>query len=570
MPQPVPFCPPAQPPARLLRRLATLAALAAAPALAHADALLLRLRHTQPSVGASHYELLHAERGGFAAQAAQPRDEAQAGDLVLVGRDARGRELFRRAVPGLAVQRAEVWDPRTGRIAESRDIVRQGGVVELRVPDDAGLASVDVLERGAVEAKSLRDGRALDATAAAQVEAQTPVLRLQRADIDALTEGRARPQPLATPSGSAWLWQSGATNARMDIVLIGDGYTAAQLSKWQTDARRVADGLLADPLFARHKAQFNIRRVDVASTDSGVSEGGVTRRTALGTVVGCYGMARLVCANETEVMATVGQVAPADGRDVVIVVGNTQTYGGASFGVMGTMTMNPQAIEVALHEIGHSAFQMADEYDYGSCATRSEPTEANVTMARTRETAKWRDLIAAGTAVPTQPGSYANGTVGLFAGAKYCTSGVYRPTENSRMRTLGQPWHAVNERRAKVVFDRYAPGGGGTDPNPPNPGGITVTGSLSGAGGVSYQPGNQAYNSTTGGTFSLKLAGPAQANFDLLLYRWVNNAWTLVARSNAAGSADTLSYNGPAGYYLAGVYSVQGSGAFSLTYTFPK
>ncbi|MGM9485266.1 M64 family metallopeptidase [Roseateles sp. NT4] len=536
-----------------LNRLALVAVLAAAPALAQADALLLRLRQA----GTSQIELLHAERGAFAAQPVQADADAQAGDLVLVGRDAQGRELFRRAVKSPATLHAETFDPRTGRIVDARTVAREGGVVELRVPDAAALASVDVLERQAAHAQALREGRA-----SASAEAQTPLLRLSLADIDAAATTRIR--AAAAPSGSAWLWQSGATGERMDIVLIGDGYTAAQLGQWQADAAKVANGLLADPLFAAHKQQFNVRRVDVVSAQSGVSEGGVTRNTALGAVVGCYGIARLVCANETTVMSTVGQVVPADGRDIVIVVANTQTYGGASFGVMGTMTMHPQAIEIALHEIGHSAFQLADEYDYGTCATSSEPSQANITVATSRNNVKWRDLIAAGTAVPTQPGSYANGTVGLFQGANYCTSGVYRPTENSRMRQLGQPWHAVNERRATAVFNSYAPGG--TDPGT----GTQVSGSLSGTGAISYQPGGNYVSSAQGGTFKMALAGPAGANFDLLLYRWVNNAWTQVARSNQAGSNDSLSYTGPAGYYIAGVYSVSGSGAFTLTYTFPK
>ena len=34
-----------------------------------------------------------------------------------------------------------------------------------------------------------------------------------------------------------------------------------------------------------------------------------------------------------------------------------------------------------------------------------------------------------------------------------CKTGKYRPTEDSKMRNLGRPWHAVNEQ---VAYERFA------------------------------------------------------------------------------------------------------------------
>jgi len=518
------------------------------PALAHADdALMLRIRQTH-AAGNNDYELLDATRGTFQVQ--PPLREPQADDLVVVGRDGQGRELFRRAIRNPGNHRAEVFDPVTGSIETARDIQRNGGVVEVHVPDAARLATVDLFERPA-------KGSNRQGTPAAD---PMPLKRISRQELDAALLAHNSPQPLSTsakPSGSAWLWSSGATSARMDLVLIGDGYTSAQMSKWAADAKKVADGFLADPLFAKNKNRMNILRVDIASLDSGVTEGGVTRRTALGTVVGCYDMARLVCVDETLVYNAVGSITPADGRDVIVVVANSQTYGGSG-GNVGAMTMHPQAIEIGLHEIGHTAFQLADEYDVGTCATYSEPSEANVTMASTKSTAKWGSLIASGTAVPTPPGYYANGTVGLFVGAKYCTSRVYRPTENSRMRTLGQPWHAVNERRADAVFAYYSSGN------------VTVSGQLSGPGATSYVPATGSHYSTYGGTFKVSSTGPNNANFNLLLYKWNGSAWVVVAQSVQPGSTESISYVGTSGYYLAAITSVSGSGQYTVTYSFPN
>lgn len=552
----LPPCSP-RPPARL--RAALLLALPLALAsTAQAEDLLLRLRHN-PLDPAAGLQLSHAEKGRFASQA-EP-GEARDGDLVLIARDARGQELFRRTARHPGRQWAEVFDPRTGQIQLARAIQRDGSV-ELRLPWSAEVQSVDIVEHSATLA------------ARSALSGATPLRRLARGELENLAAQSALPPaqrslaaPLATPTGSTVLWNSGASAQRMDIVLIGDGYASADQSKWIADAKKINDGILADPLFAAYRNSINIRRVDIVSPQSGVSEGGVTRNTALGTVIGCYGIDRLVCADENKVFTAVGSVTAGDARDVIIVVANSTTYGGAG-GNIGTMTMHPQSIEIALHEIGHTAFKLADEYDYGTCDASTEPSEANATRASTRSTAKWASKISASTTVPTPAGSYANGTVGLFVGAKYCTSGLYRPTENSRMRALGQPWHAVNEARAAQVFTSYTGGSGGGGGG----GGVTVNGSLSGAGAsTTYPSGGSGYHqSTAGGAFSLQLTGPSGTDFDLYLYKWSGSAWAVVAKSEGSASNETITYSGSAGYYYAQVKSYAGSGAFTLTYTFPN
>jgi len=543
------------------RRSTALAALLLALSTgAMAQDLMLRIRFDAAS---QRYQLTHAQEGRFAGQPELP--DARDSDLIVLARNAAGQELFRRTLRHPGQHMAEVFDPKTGQIVEARAIQRDG-VVELRLPHPAEVATLELQEQRAAHGSKSRPGQL------EPLSASNALLRLNRQELSELVAQSQAPaaarglEATAVPSGSALLWNSGASGQRMDIVLIGDGYTSAELGKWQTDAQKISSGILADPLFAAYKNSFNVRRVDIASPQSGVSEGGVTRQPALGTVIGCYGLARLVCADEAKVLAAVGSVTAADARDVIIVVANSTTYGGAG-GNIGTMTMHPSSIEIALHEIGHTAFKLADEYDYGTCATSSEPSEVNVTRGSSRSTAKWGSLIASGTAVPTQPGSYANGTLGLFVGAKYCTSGVYRPTENSRMRTLGQPWHKVNENRAGAVFASY------TGSTPPDTGGaVTVNGSLAAAGAsarhTSASPGY--VQSVSGGSFTLKLTGPATANFNLSLYKWNGSAWAVVAKSELAGSTENISYAGTAGYYYAQVSSVAGSGSYSLSYTFTK
>jgi hypothetical protein len=302
---------------------------------------------------------------------------------------------------------------------------------------------------------------------------------------------------------------------------------------------------------------MNIRRVDVASNQSGADEidKGIYKDTAMDGEFGCYNIDRLLCVNATKVYNIVGSVLQPDQRDVIIVVSNSTRYGGSG-GEIATLSMADQSIEIALHEIGHTAFALADEYEYGTCNTASEPTEVNVSLNGTRSV-KWGNLISSGTPVPTQPGVYANGTVGVFQGAQYCGAGKYRPTENSRMRTLGYPWHAVNEGAVRNVFAKYT-------------GNVTQTGTLASGGSANAPSASPGYVSAAAGTITLQLTGPSNADFDLFLYKYSGSAWVKVASSEGPTSTESISYNGTAGYYYAQVKSYSGSGTYTLTYNFPK
>jgi hypothetical protein len=54
----------------------------------------------------------------------------------------------------------------------------------------------------------------------------------------------------APPAGNVWtLLESGPPNEKVDLVILGEGYTAAEIPKFHADARRLVDRLFAtDPL----------------------------------------------------------------------------------------------------------------------------------------------------------------------------------------------------------------------------------------------------------------------------------------------------------------------------------
>jgi IgA peptidase M64 len=154
---------------------------------------------------------------------------------------------------------------------------------------------------------------------------------------------------------------------------------------------------------------------------------------------------------------------------------NSTIYGGAG-GAVAVFSRAPAANEIALHELGHSAFGLADEYEsYAGCAsgettqnryTGTEPPEPNVTINTNRTTNKWRQFVAASTAMPTttnadctkcdpQASPVPARTVGTFEGGRFFHCGIWRPEFNCRMRTLGQPFCAVCQDRIRRTLAPY-------------------------------------------------------------------------------------------------------------------
>lgn len=519
-----------------------------------AENISLRLSYSEGKNGLV-FSPLHAETGQFALTPNQPA-HAHKDHWRVVAKDAKGKVIHETTVKNGTTMHVESFNPKTGQIAHAETVRVNTGSFEVSLPYSSNVASVEVLPASISNATNNNAVNIQTSTA--------PMAKFDRAALQAIVSKAklANISTLAVNATVTNIINNGPSSNHMDYVFVGDGYTAAEMSKWKTDAQKVIDGFMADPLFAANRSAMNVRRVDVASNQSGVDEidKGIYKDTAMDGEFGCYNIDRLLCVNNTKVFNIVGSVLAPDARDVIVVVSNSTRYGGSG-GSVATLSMNAQSTEVALHEIGHTAFSLADEYEYGTCDLSREPTEANVSKNSTR-TVKWGSSIASNTQVPTSAGSYPNGTVGVFQGAQYCTSGKYRPTENSRMRTLGYPWHAVNEGLVRKVFAQYTGTTGG--------GGITQTGTLT-QGGTTYAPSaSPGYVQAGTGTFSMLLNGPSGTNFNLELYKWNGSSWAKVASSSTTGSTESIRYSGSAGYYYAKVISVTGSGTYTLQYDFPK
>ncbi len=257
---------------------------------------------------------------------------------------------------------------------------------------------------------------------------------------------------------------------RVDLLLMGDGYTAAQQSDFEADAQQVAEQFLGISPLAEHANYVNVHALFTPSSESGADHPpysptcgyedptccgdpamlsdplqGTMVDTAFDSRYCAYWIHRLLVPDDEKVFAAAG--AWPD-WDTIILLVNDATYGGSG-GPLATVAMHPAAVDLAHHEYGHSFAGLADEYEspypgYPPCSDISgPPCEPNVTDVDTRAEIKWNPWIEPTTPIPTPEQSQWDGYVGLFEGARYLPTGMYRPGLNCIMRTLGRPFCQV-------------------------------------------------------------------------------------------------------------------------------
>lgn len=260
---------------------------------------------------------------------------------------------------------------------------------------------------------------------------------------------------------------NGPDSKRFNLVLVAEGYQQKEIPAFQNRVARFTNHLLTTKPFDTFKYAINVYRIDVASTDSGADDpracggSGVVCDTYFDASFCNQNIRRFMSVNESLVRSEV-EANILDWRQIVVIV-NSSRVGGYGGGIAVTTTSSGWE-NIALHEIGHSAFRLADEYDYwagpNSDGNRrnqyvgAEPVEPNVTMNTKWHSIKWGSLIVAGTPIPTttnpdcskcdsQGSPVTVGTVGAFEGAYNYHCLVYRPDHDCKMRNVTRPFCAV-------------------------------------------------------------------------------------------------------------------------------
>jgi hypothetical protein len=310
------------------------------------------------------------------------------------------------------------------------------------------------------------------------------------------------PGPLLT------LEQHGPPAEKVDFLILGDGYTAAERGKFEKDARRLLEILFAHSPFRERRSDFNVWGLCPPAAESGISRPstGIHRRSPVGATYDAFGSERYILTFENRALRDVASFAP---YEFVEILTNSRTYGGGGiFNLYSTVAADSLwSPYVFIHEFGHHIAGLADEYytsdvAYEPAADRVEPWEPNATALLDPKALKWKDLVSPGTPLPTPWSKEAfeaqaleflkkrrqiraekrpeeemdalfleqkkidtkllssdafSGKVGAFEGALYEAKGYYRPQEDCVMFTRDDvPFCAVCRRAIEKVIDLYS------------------------------------------------------------------------------------------------------------------
>jgi hypothetical protein len=310
----------------------------------------------------------------------------------------------------------------------------------------------------------------------------------------------------SAPSQAFRVWpimQNGHPSDKVDLLLLGDGYTEADMEKWHKDARRLTETLFAVSPFKERRLDFNVWAIDSPSEESGVARisDDVYRRSALRANYDAFGSERYILTFDNKRLREVAAAAPYEFIEIIV---NDRKYGGGGIhNLYATVAADNQFTPyVFVHEFGHHFAGLADEYytsdvAYEDFAGKVEPWEPNATIDP--QTTKWRDLLTPGVALPTpwpkeefeavqrdvqtrrralranrSPESQMEelfreeqqketqllhphlGKVGAFEGAMYEAKGFYRPQVDCIMFTRNEVgFCAVCNRAIRRIIDLY-------------------------------------------------------------------------------------------------------------------
>tara|TARA_R110002049_G_scaffold206269_1_gene376777 strand:+ start:20540 stop:21952 length:1413 start_codon:yes stop_codon:yes gene_type:complete len=238
---------------------------------------------------------------------------------------------------------------------------------------------------------------------------------------------------------------TGDDDKRINLVILSEGYQVGELDKFITDATNFTNAMFSQSPFLEYADYFNIYAIKVPSNQSGAdhpataidtNETGITPTfvdTYFNATFDAFGYHRYLfygidyadaASAEAKIISALADNFP--NYDQALILVNTTSYGGTG----GEFPMaSLSGYDLAIHELGHSLFDLKDEYYAGDLYVGEA---INMTQETNTNLVKWKNWIGTNSI-----GIYPHGTSGVAAT-------WYKPRHlNCKMELLNKPFCSV-------------------------------------------------------------------------------------------------------------------------------
>ena len=226
--------------------------------------------------------------------------------------------------------------------------------------------------------------------------------------------------------------ENGPRDKRINMVVLGDGFTTTEQNDFMTNATSLVNYVFSKKPYDQYKNYFNVYAIKVISAESGVKHPGTATdvpepiipvtnpNNFLGSTFD-VGVHRCLYSNTVNKVTNVLASNVPD-FDIAFILGNSPEYGGCG-GTYAFLSLHAAADEIAVHELGHSFGNLADEYWFSGTGESPNKTKNN-----NIETNKWKNWVGLN-------------NVGIYPYEESPT--WFRPHQNCEMRYLDREFCSV-------------------------------------------------------------------------------------------------------------------------------
>lgn len=251
---------------------------------------------------------------------------------------------------------------------------------------------------------------------------------------------------------------TGPASSRFNLVVMGDGYTAAELPKFREQLDKHLNVLWSIEPFKSYRSYVNVYAVEIPSPESGVDcdPNLTSAKVETPLNMGFWGGCNPASVQRALVVGTAAAAKYADlvpgtttANRQVLAIGNSDTYGGTGGTYATASGGNAMSALITPHELGHSLGGLQDEYDYygrgerGAPYQGGEPTSIHHTLLTEQQMAEQQKKWFRWLGEPSESG----GVIGRYEAGMYAGSGVWRPSRHSMMKVLGYYFDQVSRER---------------------------------------------------------------------------------------------------------------------------